>query len=78
MKIDRTLRIGVISSVVATIIFLYLLEPLLNLIGRLFLFFSEKISTFFIDRLYQEITTLKIHQLLNKKLFPSLGYSLHL
>jgi len=57
MKIDRTLRIGVISSVVATIIFLYLLEPLLNLIGRLFLFFSEKISTFFIDRLYQEIAS---------------------
>jgi|WetSurMetagenome_2_1015567.scaffolds.fasta_scaffold67048_2 hypothetical protein len=55
MKNDKSLQIGIISSVIGSIIFLYFLGPILDLLGRLFIFLSKNISSYFIDSLYQEI-----------------------
>ncbi len=55
MRIDKSIKYGVISSIIATFIFLYLLEPILHILSSLLFFASNKISSLFIDRLYQEI-----------------------
>lgn len=53
MQVDRGLKIGIISSLVATFIFLYFLEPLGNL-----LLSAGKIGfQTYIDRIYKEVAT---------------------
>jgi hypothetical protein len=54
-KIRPEIKYGILSSLIATIFFLYFLEPTLNLLGNLFLKMSAFVSNKFIDRLYAEI-----------------------
>ncbi len=57
MDIDRSVKIGVLSSLVAAVIFLYLLDPLLTILGRIFLTLTGIASKQYLDRLYSEIAT---------------------
>ncbi len=55
MTIDKSIKIGIITSLIGSVIFLYLLDPILKILSDLFFYLSSKISNYFIDKLYVEI-----------------------
>lgn len=55
MTIDKSFKVGIITSLIGSVVFLYLLDPILKLLSNLFFFFSDKVSSYFVDNLYREI-----------------------
>lgn len=55
MTIDKSFKIGIITSLIGSIVFLYLLDPILKIFSNLFFVFSNKVSSYFVDNLYREI-----------------------
>jgi hypothetical protein len=53
----KELRIGIIASVLATILFIYFLDPLLRLLGRAVLRATGALATAYQNRLFREIAT---------------------
>lgn len=53
--INPNIKIGIISSLIATAFFLYFLDPIFIFLGRTFLKVGSWIFQGYIDRLYQEI-----------------------
>ncbi len=51
----KSIIIGVTSSIIATIVFLYLLDPIISLSSRIFIFLFKFCSSSMQDRLYTEI-----------------------
>ena len=43
-------------AIIAAIIVPYIVDPITNLLSRLFIFFSQSITSFFLDSLYQDIS----------------------
>ena len=55
MQISNSIKVGVISSLIASVLFLYLLDPILRFLSNIVFFVSDKVSSYFVDKLYQEI-----------------------
>ncbi len=55
MTIDKSFKIGIITSLIGSVVFLYLLDPILKIFSNLFFVFSNKVSSYFVDNLYREI-----------------------
>ena len=58
MRIDRNMQVGIISSVVASIIFLYVLEPALRFITFLLTHAFGAIFRSYLDRLFEKAALL--------------------
>jgi len=54
MKLDRTIRIGLITSLVATAIFLYVLKPIISITSKMFFSLFSKIHASTIDKMFEE------------------------
>lgn len=54
MQIDRSMKTGIASSLIATVVFLYLLDPVLSFSARLLF---RTIPDAYADRLFKEIAT---------------------
>jgi hypothetical protein len=55
MTIDRGLKVGVVSSLVAAVIFLYLLDPILSFVSRTGFRVANALGSWYIDRFFAEI-----------------------
>lgn len=53
--INPNIKVGVISSLIATIIFLYFLDPIISFLGKIFINVGSFLFQAYIDRIYQEI-----------------------
>lgn len=56
MTIDKSFKIGITTSLIGSVVFLYLLDPILKLLSNLFFFLSDEVSSYFVDQLYREIS----------------------
>lgn len=54
-KINPNIKIGVLSSLIATVFFLYFLEPIISFLSNIFLNVGSWLFQSYIDRIYQEI-----------------------
>lgn len=54
---DRNLRIGILSSIVASFLFIYLLDPILSTVGRVVVFVASKTYSSYVDGLVQQMAT---------------------
>lgn len=54
MTIDRNIKVGVIASIIATIIFIYLLDPIMRLFGFFLFDLGSSIFRAYIDRLFEQ------------------------
>src|SRR6266404_7598212 len=54
MKIDQNVRVGVISSIAATILFLYFLNPIFTFIGRVIFRLGGTLYATYIDKLFAQ------------------------
>jgi hypothetical protein len=52
MKIDRDYKVGIITSIIASAVFLYFLEPILRFFGRLVFGFFHSFFSAYLDRLF--------------------------
>jgi hypothetical protein len=52
-------RAAILTSLIATTIFLYFLEPILSWLGRQFLWVAAKISNLYVDRIFAEASHLE-------------------
>lgn len=51
---DKNIRVGVISSIFSTLVFIYFLDPILRFTSKLFISFFSHISSSYVDRMYTE------------------------
>ena len=58
MTLDRNLKIGIISSIVATFLFIYLLDPLLRFVTFLLFTALGSLSRGYTDRLFEQAALL--------------------
>ncbi len=58
MTIDRNIKIGVLSSTIATIIFIYFLDPIMRFIGFILFDVGSSLFQSYIDRAYQQAALL--------------------
>jgi hypothetical protein len=61
MILDRNLKIGIISSVVATFLFIYLLDPLLRFLTFLLFKIFGSLARAYTDRLFEQAALLTAH-----------------
>jgi hypothetical protein len=54
-NLSPSVKKGIISSLIATILFLYFLDPILNFLGKIFLKVGAWLFQSYLDRLYQEM-----------------------
>lgn len=54
MKLDRNMRVGIFTSLIATVVFLYLLKPLISLSSKFFYLVFTNMHSSTIDRLFKE------------------------
>ena len=52
---DKNIKVGVISDLIATFVFIYFLNPILNFISNILVRFLSVVYSSYVDRLYSEI-----------------------
>lgn len=57
MELKVIQRKSVIASIIASVLVIYFIQPLLNILGQLFLTISNQLFAAYLDRLYAEIAT---------------------
>lgn len=55
MPISKSAKEGIVVGLISSVIFLCLLEPMIKGVSKVFIFLSRQISSYFLDKLYQEI-----------------------
>ena len=58
MSLDRSLKVGIISSIAATILFIYFLEPLLRFVTFLLFKVFRSIAHLYTDKLFEQAALL--------------------
>jgi hypothetical protein len=58
MTIDRNVKIGVATSIIATILFIYLLDPIMRFVGFVLFNYGSTILRAYIDRLFEQAALL--------------------
>jgi hypothetical protein len=56
-KVSPAMRAGILSGLVASMLFIYFIDPILSLVGRFVLHFASKLHLLYLDRLYSELAT---------------------
>jgi len=54
MTVDRGIKVGVVSSLAATILFIYFLDPLMRLVSRIVFGLSSSLTRAYVDGLYRD------------------------
>lgn len=54
MVIDRNVKIGIVTSIIATILFIYFIDPILTLFGRTLLQLASRIYSSYVDHLFEK------------------------
>ena len=73
MKLDRSMKIGIISSVIASVVFIYLIDPIVRLTTFLLVHVFGALSQKYMNRLFEEAALLSGPDPSLTLLFLSLG-----
>ncbi len=55
MTLDKNIRVGIVTSIVATTLFIYFLDPILNLFGRNFIRLASLLYSSYVDYLFEKV-----------------------
>jgi hypothetical protein len=59
LKTDRTIRSGIMASIIASAVFLYFLDPILRSLARLLVYVYSFFGTKYVDRIYAQAAQLE-------------------